>query len=216
MGLQSGEELLVQVGTQRLRPNKVVQNLLTVEEMERGPIHADKTGLEEDDGPKSLVNRITESFRRKVRKQRTGIRVDGLSDILVRTAKCCQPVPGDRIMGFVTQTQGVSIHQYQCANIVASDPSRKVHAYWESETGGLYPTWIRVVCENTQGKLADMSNVFSSRQINILNANCHASVGAFATNDFEIVVQNSSHLEGAMSAMRKLPGVVSVERLQPN
>ena len=216
MGLHSDEELLVQVGTQKLRPSKVTSYLLSPDEQERGPIHADQTGMEADDSSRGLVNRITESFRRKVRRQRTGIRVDGLSDILVRTAKCCQPVPGDRIMGYVTQTQGVSIHHNMCVNIVTSDPSRKVNAYWENDSGGLFPTWIRVVCENTQGKLADMSNVFSSRQINILNANCHASVGEVATNDFEVVVQNSSQLEGAMSAMRNLPGVVSVERFKPN
>ena len=98
--------------------------------------------------------------------------------------------------------------------MVSSDPERVVEAYWDSKSGGGHSALVRVVCHNTSGKLADMSQVFSLRKINILSANCQASPDDLAVNDFEVIVNDAGQLRKAITALRALPGVVSVERVR--
>ncbi len=215
LGFQKKEDLLAAIGAQRIQASSTIRYILTTEEREAADAQDGKTG-DSDGGNLGIVERLAETFRRRLSKQRSGIKVDGMSDILVRTAKCCQPVPGDRITGYVTTTQGVSIHAIDCPNIKTADPERMVETYWDHQNTEPYPTWVRVISENTHGKLADMSQVFSQKKINILNAACNASRTDMAVSDFEIVVQDSEQLELAIASLRRLPGVVSVERLRPS
>jgi len=207
MNLRNQEDLIAYIGTQKVQLNTVLRHLLTAEERENA------NSPEGEKPAVSLVSRFTEGVRKRLKSQKTGIRVDGLSDILVRTAKCCQPIPGDKISGIITNSNGVSIHIKDCPNLITADADRMVQVYWDND-GGTFPTWIRVLCEDTHGKLADMSQIFSDRKINILKASCSTKDSDLAVNDFEVVVGNTDQLENAVAALRNLPGVVTVERLR--
>ncbi len=210
LGAKDQDDLFVRVGLQRIQLSNAIRQILPPEVRER---RREKEEPDEE-SPESLVSRVAESLRKTFRGHRSGIKVDGLDDLLVRTARCCQPVPGEPIVGFVTLGRGVSIHAKDCANLQASDPERRVEAYWDSRGAGPQATWIRVTCHNTEGKLAEMSAIFSVRKINILNANCQSRDDQTAVNDFEVVVSNAGQLESAMTALRGLAGVIAVERLR--
>jgi GTP pyrophosphokinase len=207
MNVRNAEDLIAYVGTQKLQLAAVIRHLLTPEEHARG------SEQKESMSPASIVTRLTEGVRKRLKSPKSGICVDGLSDILVRTAKCCQPIPGDKISGIITSSSGVSIHIKDCPNIITADADRTVQVYWDKD-GGTFPTWIRVLCEDTHGKLADMGQIFSNRKINILKASCNTKDSDLAVNDFEVVVRSTDQLEHAIAALRNLPGVVSVERLR--
>jgi len=212
LGEKDVEALVAKVGFQTLHAGKAARSILP-----EGAVRLDSVADEKDRASKdlgSIMERMAKTLGDTLMGNRSGIRVDGLENVLVRTARCCQPLPGEAIIGFVTMGRGVSIHARTCKNMMSSDPGRVVDAYWDAKSGGGHSALVRVVCHNTSGKLADMSQVFSLRKINILSANCQASDDDTAVNDFEVVVNDSGQLRKALTALRALPGVISVERVR--
>ena len=172
-----------------------------------------------DDGTKSAPpEQIRESklagLVRKVIKggDEGGIRLNGIDDVLVRYAKCCNPLPGDDILGFITRGRGVTIHRRGCAKAFDTDPERRVEISWDSKAKINRAVQLRVVTANRPGILATVGSTFSAQGINISEANCRAGDDGRAVNVFTFVCSDLTQLKAVMRALHKVQGVVAVER----
>ncbi|MGO8994800.1 MAG: RelA/SpoT family protein [Polyangiaceae bacterium] len=171
------------------------------------------------DGKSSPPDHIRESklagLVRKVIKGKGdegGIRLNGIDDVLVRYAKCCNPLPGDDILGFITRGRGVTIHRRGCAKAFDTDPERRVEISWDSKAKINRAVQLRVVTANRPGILANVGQTFSAQGINISEANCRASDDGRAVNVFTFVCSDLTQLKSVMRALGKVQGVVAVER----
>jgi GTP pyrophosphokinase len=141
-----------------------------------------------------------------------GIRLNGIDDVLVRYAKCCNPLPGDDILGFITRGRGVTIHRRGCAKAFDTDPERRVEISWDSKAKINRAVQLRVVTANRPGILATVGHTFSAQGINISEANCRAGDDGKAVNVFTFVCLDLTQLKSVMRALQKVQGVVAVER----
>jgi GTP pyrophosphokinase len=163
--------------------------------------------------PDTLREGKIEGFVRKVVKRDDGgIRLNGIDDVLVRYARCCNPLPGDDILGFITRGRGITIHRRGCAKAFDTDPERRVEIAWDSKAKINRSVQLRVVTANRPGILANVGHTFSAQGINISEANCRASDDGRAVNVFTFVCQDLTQLKNVMRALQKVQGVVAVER----
>jgi GTP pyrophosphokinase len=140
------------------------------------------------------------------------IRINGIDDVLVRYAKCCNPLPGDDILGFITRGRGITIHRRGCPKAFDTDPERRVEITWDSKARINRNVQLRVVTANQPGILAHVGQTFMAQGINISEANCRASDDGRAVNLFSFVCQDLQQLKNVMKALHKVKGVVVVER----
>lgn len=161
-----------------------------------------------------IKENVLEKVVRKVTgKDSGGILVSGHSDILVRFAKCCTPLPGDEIVGFISRGRGITVHRRSCDKGMDTDPERKVHVDWKSGAKVPRSVCLRVITANRPGILAEVGNTFSKCGMNIEEANCRAAERDRATNLFSFTVADLSSLKSVIRALQKLNGVLSVERV---
>ena len=164
--------------------------------------------------PKEFRPSTLESFVRRVTgRDHTGIRVNGIDNVLVRYAKCCNPLPGDPIIGFITRGRGVTIHRRECLKAFDTDPERRIEVSWDSRAKINRPVQLKVTTANKPGILAIVSQTFSAQSINISEANCRATDDGRACNIFTFHVSDLTQLKGVMKALTKVNGVVGVERV---
>jgi GTP pyrophosphokinase len=164
---------------------------------------------EELEVPKaSAIGKVIDRFR-----LRRGVRVQGLGGLLVRYAQCCQPVPGDPVIGFVTQGRGISIHRADCPNLLTmpQDQERRVEIDWQSVEGELFVVALGVVGEDRRGLFADLMEAVSQTGTNIRSAELSSKDGAMFGSVL-VEVEHSTHLSNVMRAMRRVKGVHTVER----
>src|SRR5262245_64646827 len=125
--------------------------------------------------PRSTLFPYTTLFRSLVSRQpKSGVRVSGVEDMLVRFGKCCQPLPGERIAGFITRGRGVTVHSYDCPKVLETDPQRRIDVQWENGKSTPRAVRIEVTCIDRPGLLAAMSKAISSTGTNIARAQVHA------------------------------------------
>ena len=150
-------------------------------------------------------------------KSTDGIIVEGIDNCLVKFSKCCNPLPGDNIIGFITRGHGVSIHTRECPNVpknisAASEPERWVNAYWDKDTKSEYKATLLITCISRVGMLADLTVALAGIHVMIHN------VVAKDTNDgrsemyMTITVNGAEHLNNVMARLKKIDGVLGVER----
>jgi guanosine-3',5'-bis(diphosphate) 3'-pyrophosphohydrolase len=145
-----------------------------------------------------------------------GVKVHGVDGLMVRYAQCCQPVPGDPVVGFVTKGRGISIHRSDCPNLltVPSDPDRRVEIDWQEVEGELFVVSLGVVGEDRRGLYADLMEAISDTGTNIRSAELSSKDGTMFGSVL-VEVENHSHLAKVMRAMRRVRGVQGVERREP-
>jgi GTP pyrophosphokinase len=163
--------------------------------------------------PEFRPTRIEQLVRRVTRRDQTGIRVNGIDDVLVRYAKCCNPLPGDAIIGFITRGRGATIHRRECVKAFDTDPERRIDVSWDSKAKINRPVQLRVTTTNKPGILATVSQTFSAQSINISEANCRACDDGRARNTFTFHVADLNQLKNVMRALAKINGVVEVSRI---
>jgi GTP pyrophosphokinase len=142
-----------------------------------------------------------------------GIRVQGEADILVKFAKCCSPVPGDSIIGFVSRGHGVVIHTRDCQKALDLDPLRRVEVAWDDEARTLRPVAVQVTCEDRPGLLASISKSFTENGVNISQAKCRTTEDGRAVNTFQVTVGHLEQLKTVLRSLHAIEGVVAATRL---
>lgn len=162
--------------------------------------------------PEQRRSRIGELFDRLARRGTEGIRVEGIDDVLVHYARCCSPVKGDPIIGFVTRGRGVTIHRRNCPKIMELDADRRINVTWVSDAFMVRPISITVITDDREGMLTDLSSVFARMNINISEAKCRGLGDGQAINTFKCVVVDLEQLKTVMRKLGSLKGVHRVER----
>lgn len=207
-GLKTEEDVLVAVGYGKIQPTQLVELLLPAEkvaEVKEAPPPSSSSGL---------FHGLTEMAKKVVgRKSKSGVTIGGIDDVLVHFARCCNPVPGDAIVGFITRGRGVSVHQSGCDKALATDPERRVDVAWDVKGDFKRAVTLRVMTADRPGLLADMSQIFSKKGVNISQANCRVTGDDRAVNTFECTITDLKQLNDLMRSIEKLTGVYSVERV---
>jgi GTP pyrophosphokinase len=158
---------------------------------------------------------IWEKVVGKLKKHQGGlVKVSGLSDVLVSFGKCCNPVPGDSIIGYVTHGRGVSVHIRDCQKILAADSDRLVSVEWDSSSAVGRITKIKVTCADKPGLLANMTEVITKAGVNITQADIKTMEDKKAVNIFDVEIKGLNQLRKVIQSLESIKGVISVERLR--
>ena len=162
---------------------------------------------------------VSSQGKDKTRKthNKSGIVVKGIDDVAVRFAKCCSPIPGDEIVGFVTRGRGVTIHRTDCVNMIhlpGEDRVRLIDAEWQSagDVSGRYPAEIKIFGNNRTGLLVDISKIFTERQIDMTGVNSRTSKQGTATISLSFEVGSRSELDSLIARLRQVESVLDIER----
>lgn len=166
--------------------------------------------------PEQRRSRIGELFDKLAKRGTGGIRVEGIDDVLVHYARCCGPVKGDPVIGFVTRGRGVTIHRRNCPKIMELDADRRISVTWVSDSQMVRPISITVITDDREGMLTDLSSVFARMNINISEAKCRGLGDGQAINTFKCGVVDVEQLKVVMRKLGSLKGVHRVERTNIN
>ena len=151
---------------------------------------------------------------------KSGIVVKGIHDVAVRFSRCCSPVPGDEIVGFVTRGRGVSIHRTDCVNIIhlpENERSRLIEAEWEQpekgETGGKYAAGLNIFAHDRSGLLADITKALTERNVDIISLNTRTSKQGLATISISFEIVSRDELNEIAAKLSGIPNIVDIERI---
>lgn len=153
------------------------------------------------------------SFRRP-RSETQGVLVKGSPDVLTKMARCCTPVPGDPIIGFITRGEGVSIHRDDCRNVKSLDQTRMVDVAWAEQARGVFMVQIQIEALDRSGLLSDVTRVLSENHVNILSASVSTSKDRVALSRFVFEMADPSHLDHLLNQVRKIEAVYDVYRVK--
>lgn len=152
--------------------------------------------------------------RRKSRKTEDsdGIIVDGLEDVLIRFAKCCQPIPGDPITGYITHGAGITVHRQGCVNALKMNPERQISVKWKEKAAGSFPVRLEVRAYDKVGLLAEISSVLSKMEANIVDVNLESKKDKMVNGFFTISVKNIDHLDDVVAKLKKIDMIQEISR----
>ena len=211
-GLKNWDSILAAIGHGGLKEGQVINKL--VEEYDK----ENQKNLTDQDA----LNEIEEKNKTKVAEKarsKSGITVRGIHDVSVRFSKCCSPVPGDEIIGFVTRGRGISIHRTDCVNILSmpeGDRARLIDAEWEEEAvekgGELYMTEICLYAHNRTGILLDISKVFMELKVDIKSVSTRTSKQGLATIVLSFEIGGIDDLNHIIKKLRNIESVIDIER----
>jgi len=195
------EELFRAIGVEKMRPAEVVQVL----KPDAAP------------APEPVVDAERDAKRLKaavLKRRRAGIAVDGVEDMLLHLGKCCNPIPGDAILAFVTRGRGVTIHVRSCPTLAASESDRILDAHWVSEADGVFDAPVFAVAEDEPGVLAKITKEISERDANIASIYTHPLGDGRAEVRMVLQVHDQHQLDGILRALHRIKGVSSADRLR--
>jgi guanosine-3',5'-bis(diphosphate) 3'-pyrophosphohydrolase len=197
LGMKTLEDLIANVGYGKTTPLQVLRPFVAKPEAE-----ADRA---------SILEKLMSRVRKK--KPRAGVLVRGVEDILIKFGKCCQPVPGDPIIGYITQGYGVTVHRASCVNALRSSPERQIEVEWNTASADTYPVKIEIVSYDRMGLLADLVGNISKLGANILHASSDTKENKMVESHFTINVGDTQHLERILSAVRRVKHVQDARRV---
>ncbi len=198
---QSVDDLIAAVGYGKVTANQVIGKILPQEKLEQ---------LEEE----QKEGRLKHFIKKITRGPKDALLIKGIDNVMVRYAGCCNPLPGDKVVGFITRGRGVTIHTSDCPNAMDDDPNRRVEVEWDSTKEYIYPVRIRVYSEDKKGMLAEISNTISSHEANIKNARVNTTDDNKAIGTFEVEIRSLIHLKKVIKGLEKIKGVDRVERIR--
>lgn len=204
------DSLIASIGHGGLKEGQIVNKLLDEYEKEHKVEVTDDDVLKDTNNNKANVPRKSNS--------KSGIIVEGMDDVAVRFSKCCSPVPGDEIVGFVTRGRGVSIHRTDCINIMNLpdiERGRLIEASWAADEGkqdGKYMTEIVIYANNRVGILTDLSRIFTERNIDVNSINSRTSKSDIATITMTFAIQGTEELNSLIAKIRTIDSIIDIER----
>ncbi|HWD25171.1 MAG TPA: TGS domain-containing protein, partial [Acidimicrobiales bacterium] len=169
------------------------------------------------DGGEQLPTTVLQT-RRPSSRIGGGVYVEGLDDVMVRLSRCCTPVPGDAIIGFVTRGRGVSVHRVGCQNasaLIGEDQERLIEVEWDEARGGLFVASIEVKALDRAQLLADVARVLAEQHVPIISSASHMTSDRVARMRFECELGDLAHLDAVLGALRHLEGVYDAYHLLP-
>lgn len=157
----------------------------------------------------------SKSRSKTTRHSDSGVLVRGAPDILVKLSKCCTPVPGDVITGFVTRGQGVSVHQTSCHNVksLLNEPERLIEVEWAPSSNSIFMVHIQIEALDRAGLLSDVTRVLSENHVNILSASVSTSNERLALSRFVFEMSDTVHLDRLLNSVRRIDAVYDVYRV---
>lgn len=214
-GFHDWDAVMASVGHGGIKEGQVVNRLQDQYDKHHPKVLTDAQVLSEVGENNASAN----SQQQESSRSKSGIVVQGMDDMSVRFSKCCNPLPGDEIVGFITRGRGVSIHRTDCTNILSLseiDRGRLIEADWQSdvfESGkGSYMAEIDVYATNRTGMLSDISRIFTERDIDILNLSSKTNRKGIATIAMGFKIKNKEALQELTSKIRQVPGIIDIER----
>jgi GTP pyrophosphokinase len=169
----------------------------------------------EEGASEDLAEATTPSRSMRRRSGDPGVVVVGTADVWVKLARCCTPVPGDPIMGFITRGNGVSVHRTDCTNAesLLSQPDRMIEVEWAPTSGSVFLVQLQVEALDRNRLLSDVTRVLSDQHVNILSASVQTSRDRVAISKFTFEMGDPSHLDHVINSVRKIDGVFDVYRI---
>ena len=210
-GFRDWDAVLAAIGHGGLKEGQVVNRLFEEYEKEHKKEITDETILE----------KISEANSKKVHiaKSKSGIVVKGINDMAVRFSKCCNPVPGDEIVGFVTRGRGISIHRTDCVNIInlsKIEKDRLIEAEWQDtalmDNGAEYQADLKIFCHDRPGLLVDITKIFTEKEINISGIQSKTSKQGIATIEVFFNIKGRDQIKVLVEKLRQIESVIDVER----
>ena len=198
LSFHSAEDLVARIGLGTVSAKQVIARLKP------------RLGIK-DEKQSGIVSKMVDRMKR--RKRGLGIRVKGVSDMLVRFGDCCHPVPGEKVIGFITRGRGITIHHQKCRHVVDADQERMVEVSWEPSAEDIFLAKLRVLSEERKGVLADISSIMTQKDANIVQADVKTTTDKKGIAVFIIEVKNYKQLQEIMGAIKKVKNVIIVERL---
>ncbi len=196
-GFKTVDDLIANVGYGKITPLQVVRKFAPKPELE--------------DKQESIFNKIIGRVKKK--KPKSGVIVKGADDILIKFGKCCQPVPGDPITGYITKGYGVTVHRAGCINALNMNPERQIDVEWNEEIDEKYPVKIRIRSYDRMGLLADVVGTISKLEANIISAQTATNENKIVESYFTIDVGSTEHLNKILSALKKIKHVQDIKRI---
>jgi GTP pyrophosphokinase len=198
LGFEDGKHLLEALGRGDIGPTAVMKALFPDHDPEKVPERAP-----------TALQKISAVLTRSDR----GVRIQGMDNLMVRYSQCCQPVPGDKVVGYITRGRGVSIHRIDCPNILqlSQDPERRVEIEWSAEKGERFYVKINMHGTDRRGLLSDVAKAISDTGTDIQHADMKSTNGGMDA-EFVVEVRDLSHLNRVVKAVKKVKGVLEVER----
>ena len=138
--------------------------------------------------------------------------VDGADDLLVKVSRCCMPVPGDQIVGFITSGRGISVHKSDCQNFLATDPARHIEVKWAEQTATGHQVQVQVVAMDHKGLIAELGSRISGADADIVSMEARTSSENLAIVNLVLGVQSLGHLEKLLTQLRQISGVLEARR----
>ena len=200
---QNLDELYINIGYGKLQADTAIRKALPDEE------------TEPKEQPEGRLGRLMRTAADKITGRKTGVALDGVEDVMVRYAKCCGPVPGEPIVGFVTRGRGLAIHAADCNKLQHMEQERFIDVYWEANAkSSTRPVTLRVYTEDRAGMLASITQTFTGEKINISEAHCRTQDDGSAINTFEVMIADSAQLKGVIKKIQGISGVRHVARVR--
>jgi GTP pyrophosphokinase len=199
LGFQAVDDLLAALGYGKVSIGQVLGRIVPQEKLKSEP------------AKKGPIGQVLEKIRKK---PSSAIKIHGVEDIMVRFAKCCNPLAGDPVIGFITRGRGVTVHTRDCPHVLEADPERRIEVEWDMKKKASRPAKVRVYCVDQKGMLAGITGAITTCEANIISANVFSTPGNKGVNTFEVDVQDLEHLNRVINALLKVKGVYKVERMR--
>jgi len=196
-GSNSLDDLLAKVGTGKITTERLSRILLPPELTET-----------KEESPSLLLEKKRTSTKGKA----DAIIIDGIDNMLINISKCCLPMPGDDIIGFITAGRGVSVHKTDCPNLRNSDPARLIEVNWSTEVQAVHQAMVQVTAQDHKGLLVEICNSVSTDDANIINIEAHTNKDNLAMVKFMVEVKDLKHLGSILGNLRKIGGVLEAGR----
>ena len=200
------EDMLAKVGAGDI----TIQNL--VKALDPPEMRMEQVETPEQQSPAELAAAMVSHQKTGTPGSGSVIQIDGIDNMLVKISQCCNPVPGDLIVGFITTGRGISVHKADCQNLLSTDPQRWMEVSWSNAESREYRAAIQVTSENTKGIFAEISSAIGADNATIIDISAHTT--PVDTVDFNIAVEikNLDHLQLLMQHLRQMESVISVRR----
>jgi len=199
-GVHSVQDLLTSVGYGKISVSQIVQKFVPPEKL---------------DSKLPLIQKKQAPERKpKSKAYPSGITVRGLDHILINFAKCCNPLPGDHIVGYITKGRGITVHSGGCPRLLDTDQEKRIEVSWNPDEVLTRPAKIKVLCHDKPGLLSELTGAIARLKSNIKGARVMTTTDNRGVSIFEVEVKDFSHLENIIRAIRKIKGVIEVNRVK--